>query len=78
MVASELEVVGCHTSRGPRSPTANGSQPEATYEKLMGKPPPVDSSDGAWQWAYTGKKKEAEKLHEIMRIVDLGEQMSLF
>lgn len=40
---------------------------QALYEELMGQPPPLDDSEGAWQWAYSGSKAEREKLLEMIQ-----------
>jgi hypothetical protein len=78
MVASGLEVVERHTPRAFIPSTANGLQSEAAYEALMGHPPPVDDSGEAWQWAYSGKSLEREKLLEMIQIEAEAEQLSFF
>lgn len=38
----------------------------AKYAELMGKDPPVDESDDAWQWEYRGSKAERDQLAQKM------------
>jgi hypothetical protein len=47
------------------------------YEAEMGHPPPLDDSAEAWQWAYSGKSLEREKLLEMIQIEAEAEQLSL-
>ena len=37
---------------------------ERDYMTNVGRPAPVDTSDDAWQWDYTGTKAELAELRE--------------
>ena len=41
---------------------------ERNYVETMGHEPPVDESEGAWQWAYRGTPAEREGLLERLGV----------
>ena len=51
----------------------------ARYIEEMGHAPPLDDSEAAWQWAYSGRPSERELLLDLIQneAEDEAEQMSL-
>lgn len=48
----------------------NAASTQAAYVLEMGHEPPVDESEGAWQWDYRGTPAEREGLLERLREPD--------
>jgi hypothetical protein len=55
------------------------SERKAAYVNEVGHEPPLDQSDGAWQWDYRGTKAERELLLDLIQneAEEAVEQMSL-
>lgn len=49
------------------------------YEENVGHPPPKAPEEERWQWEYTGKPAERDRLVELVGAKDLrAEQQTLF
>lgn len=49
----------------------------AAYIREIGREPPVDDTDEAWQWAYRGCEAERELLLDMIQTEAEAQQLSL-